>query len=113
MLLERYIENLRKQVEASRSNEAEAKARRLHPASRLECNTPLETQIEQLMAALPPAQRERSWTIAELVPRLRGRYNDRPHPADVGLALRRLGWVRTRDWSREGEGRRTWRRQED
>jgi hypothetical protein len=69
---------------------------------------PLQVQIEELMRTLPAAQRDRPWSIDELVCRLEGKYRDRPHPADVGRALRRLGWERVRDWSNAGGGRRYW-----
>jgi len=69
---------------------------------------PLTTQIQTFLRTLPPAQRDRWWSIDEFVCRLEGKYRDRPHPADVGRALRALGWVRVRDFSREGGGRRYW-----
>jgi len=64
---------------------------------------PLQVQIEELMRTLPAAQRDRPWSIDELVCRLEGKYRDRPHPADVGRALRRhqeppydfTGWARS------------------
>jgi capsular polysaccharide export protein len=37
------------------------------------------------------------------------RYNARPCAGEVGVALRRLGWTRIRDWSKNGGGRRIWR----
>ena len=45
----------------------------------------------------------------ELVARLHGRYNARPCAGEVGVALRRLGWTRIRDWSKDGGGRRIWK----
>ena len=78
--------------------------------SRIQCDTPLTDQIEALMRSLPPAQRNRPWTMEELVTRLCGRYNARPCAGEIGIALRRLGWTRIRDWSQDGGGRRVWRR---
>lgn len=69
---------------------------------------PLTAQLEAFLRTLPPAQRDRWWSIDEFVCRLEGKYRDRPHPADVGRALRALGWVRVRDCSRTGGGRRYW-----
>ena len=69
---------------------------------------PLTTQIQAFLRTLPPAQRDRWWSIDEFVCRLEGKYRDRPHPADVGRALRALGWVRVRDCSRVGAGKRYW-----
>lgn len=80
------------------------------PAStRVQCEVPLTEQINALMRSLPPAQRDRPWSVAELVVRLHGRFKARPSCGDVGLALRRLGWTRTRDWTAQGGGRRVWR----
>jgi hypothetical protein len=74
-----------------------------------QCNVPLTDQINSLMRSLPPAQRDRPWSVAELVLRLHGRFKARPSHGDVGIALRALGWTRTRDWTAEGGGRRVWR----
>jgi hypothetical protein len=71
---------------------------------------PLTEQIEALMRTLPPAQRERPWSMEDLVGRLQGRFRARPHAANVGEALRALGWTRVRDWTNEGGGRRLWLR---
>lgn len=69
---------------------------------------PLDTQITDLMATLAPYQRDRRWSMAELVARLEGRYRDNPHPQMIGEALRRLGWSTVRDWTNSGGGRRYW-----
>lgn len=67
-------------------------------------------QIIALMASLSPAQRNRPWSMDELVARIQGRYSARPHPMHVGTALRQLGWTSFRDWSVSGGcGRRVWR----
>ena len=108
-MLKRYISELRAETEeANRRHAADAAASRKHLRSALGNLTPLTDQIEDLMASLPPAQRERDWAIADLVGRLQGRYRDRPHPANVGQALRALGWAQQRDWSAAGGGRRVW-----
>ncbi len=68
---------------------------------------PLDEQITDLMATLPPALRDRPWSMAELVARLIGKYRARPHPQKVGDALRRLGWQRVRSYG-GFEGARLW-----
>jgi hypothetical protein len=78
------------------------------PDSRIHCDTPLTEQIEALMRSLPPAQRDRPWSMDELVARLHGRYNARASAGDIGIALRKIGWTRSRDWSECGAGRRVW-----
>jgi hypothetical protein len=77
---------------------------------RIQCDTPLTEQIEALMRSLPPAQRDRPWSMDELAVRLQGRYNARPSAADVGIALRKIGWTRSRDWFVDGAGRRVWQK---
>ncbi len=69
---------------------------------------PLDEQIERLMRELPPAQRERCWSMAELLPRLSGKYRDHPHAKEVGQALRHLGWHRERRYGHGFDGSRVW-----
>ncbi len=69
---------------------------------------PLAGQITDLMNSLPPALRDRPWNMGELVSRLQGKYRDRPHPQNVGAALRALGWKQKRCWSRGFNGVRLW-----
>ena len=72
--------------------------------------TPLETQIQQLMASLPENQRNRDWTMQDLISRLTGKYRANPHAMQVAAALRRLAWYQPpRDYSRAGGGVRVWR----
>lgn len=106
-MLAGYREQLRQEAEQQRRAH-EARNRR-HPRDpRLQCETPLPEQIEALMRSLPPAQRNRPWSMAELVARLHGRYNPNPCAGEVGRALRALGWTTQRDWSNRGAGRRVW-----
>ena len=108
-MLKRYIAELKAASEEdNRRHAAETAASRKHLRNALGNLTPLTDQIEDLMASLPPAQRDRPWSMPDLVGRLEGRYRDRPHPANVGQALRALGWVQQRDWSAAGGGRRVW-----
>ena len=46
--------------------------------------------------------------MAELVARLDGKYRDRPHPQDVGQALRKIGWNYGRYWGKGYNGVRVW-----
>jgi hypothetical protein len=68
---------------------------------------PLVEQIESLMASLPPALKERPWTMADLTSRLQGKYRDRPHGQMVSVALRQLGWRRVRMYGNY-DGTRLW-----
>jgi hypothetical protein len=104
-----YIDQLKADTaEANLRREEEAKANRHNADSRVLCDKPLTEQIEALMRSLSSAQRDRPWSMDELVARLQGRYSARPHPMNVGQALRALGWTQKRDWTRDGGGKRYW-----
>lgn len=108
--LRTHIDQLKQEAEESsrrRQGELERSKQQLKPNS-LQPAKPLDVQITELMATLPPTQRDRKWSMAELVSRLDGRYRDRPHPQMVGEALRRLGWSTGRNWTKAGGGRRYW-----
>ena len=96
-----YIEQLKSAVVTDKKVSAKTDPRE-------NCSTPLEQQITELMRALPPRELNRPWLMEEFVARLDGRYRTNPHAMRVGEALRKLGWVRRRDWSQAGGGRRYW-----
>lgn len=104
-MLKSYIDRLKAQAEETSHKQKAGQS--LHPL-RTRKVLPLCLQIEELMRSLPPALRDRRWSMDELVGRLQGRYRDRPHAAGVGQALRALGWVSVRDWTAAGGGRRSW-----
>ena len=101
-MMKAYIENLRDSSDEANLRREEAKAQTHHADSRVLCDKPLADQIVSLMRSLPPVQRERPWSMEELVVRLQGRYSARPQPMYIGQALRALGWTR------DGGGRRVW-----
>lgn len=100
-----YIQSLQRQVEAD--NAAAAKQSAASPANTKSVKS-LDQQITELMRSLPPALRERPWSIQDLVNRLEGRYRQHPHAQGVGQALRRLGWTRIRPGDANGGERRMW-----
>lgn len=102
-----YIDRLNAEV-AQRNDLREAQ-RQVH-RDYLGNLKPLTEQISELMLSLPPAQRERLWSIVDLQGRLQGRYKDRPSLGNIGVALRTLGWTQVRDWSQDGGNRRMWSR---
>ena len=104
-MLNSYINELKAEiVTRARALDLEPEATR----NRLRNVKPLTLQIEELMRTLPPLQRNRPWSMGDLVNRLKGKYRERPHAAKVGQALRALGWVRLRDWTISGDGSRVW-----
>ena len=107
-MMKAYIDQLKANSAEANRQSAVAKAKQQKGDSRVLCDKPLTDQITDLMLSLPPAQRDRPWSMDDLVARLRGRYSARPHAMHVGAALRALGWVSTRNWTRDGGGRRIW-----
>ena len=106
-MLRTYMQELRKSVEQTQ-RQCQAEERKTFGDTRVKCDISLTEQIEALMRTLPPNQRNRPWSMDELVARLSGRYNANPSAGEVGQALRELSWIRQRDWSKNGEGRRVW-----
>jgi hypothetical protein len=108
-----YSEKLRAEYEEQKrlrkiQQEAEAYAKLAQALEQIKRTKPLEDQITGLMRTLPPELRNRPWSMAELVNQLTGKYRDRPHPQQVGQALRRLGWQRERRWENGYDGVRVW-----
>lgn len=106
-MLKRYIEALKMDAKAATRKSQAAQSLQTQRQTYVK---PLTVQIDELMRSLPPSIRDRAWAMEDLVGRLQGRYSARPHAANVGQALRALGWMRKRDWSASGHGRRVWER---
>lgn len=70
--------------------------------------TPLVQQLATMLATLPPVLVNRPWSIEELLPRLEGRYRQRPASREVAKALKTLGWTQRRCWKKSGLNRRFW-----
>lgn len=92
-----YLDELRTEVEQLTKAEALAKS-----------YTPLGQQIEALLATFPPMLLNRPWSIEELLPRLQGKYRQRPATREVAKALTQLNWRRIRCWNKTGMNRRYW-----
>lgn len=104
-----YLAKLRAASDEENLRLEEPKSKPRNADKRILCDKPLTEQIEALMLSLPPVQRDRPWSMEELIARLQGRYSARPHAMKVGQALRALGWTQRRDWTRGGGGRRYWK----
>jgi hypothetical protein len=107
--MKNYIDQLKADTAEANLRREEAKSKSHNVDGRVLCDTPLTDQIETLMRSLSPSQRNRPWSMEELVARLQGRYSARPHAMNVGTALRQLGWQSRRNWTLDGgNGRRYW-----
>jgi transposase len=98
------IESLRMKAAESSQNYYDLDARKSHTAQ----YKPLTEQIIELMKSTPPQLLNRPWSMAELVARLDGKYQDRPHAQNVGQALRIIGWNYRRYWTKGFNGARLW-----
>ena len=109
VIIEPYLKNWAEQIkqDAEESRRLKSLDREADALKQLARAKPLDVQITELMQSLPPAMRDRPWNMAELTSRLQGKYRDRPHPQQVGEALRKLGWYRVRLYG-EYDGARLW-----
>lgn len=107
--IQSYAEKLREYAELQkRSYQKKLETEAIGQTKLNQAVKPLVEQIKELMRSLPPEMMNRPWSMAELLPRLQGRYRERPHAQKVGDALRKLRWSRQRRWGRGYEGVRLW-----
>lgn len=66
--------------------------------------TPIDVRLARTLDSIPAEVRQQGISLPSLVPLLKGRYRERPRAGDIGDALRRMGWTRTRKWRCEAEG---------
>jgi len=102
------LEHYREELKALKAAAERKSINPLESDNRVRCEISIQDQIQMLMSTLPIKQQNRPWSMEELCIRISGKYHEKPHPMDVARALRRLGWESTRDWSRDGGGRRLW-----
>ena len=93
-----YLDELRAQT-----SHATAK-----PHATVRPHVPLTEQVASILADTPPIARHRPWSVSEILPRLTGRYRERPATRDVAKALTALGWRQQRCWRKQGANRRFW-----
>jgi hypothetical protein len=99
---------LTKQPADRGSNKAALAAEEVKQLEQAKRMKPLTIQIQELMASLPPALRDRPWAMADLCARLQGKYRDHPHPQLVAQACRQLGWKQLRLYNNGYRGIRVW-----
>lgn len=103
-----YIAKLQAESAEANSQREAASAKRQGADPRVLCDKPLTDQILELLATLPSVQRDRPWSMEQMVALLHGKFSARPHAMNVGRAMRVLGWERRRDYTIIGGGRRMW-----
>ena len=61
--------------------------------------TPLEDRLAKLLATLPPEIKSQGLSLPAIRNMLAGKWRGKCHPGELGIALRRLGYERRRNWS--------------
>lgn len=71
-----------------------------------ETSVPLVVRVNKLTASIPEAERFTPKSLEWFRTRLKGRLGRSVHAAELGDALRKLGYVRKRSWSDHENGYR-------
>ncbi len=78
------------------AREAEVRTTRTDWTERL---TPLEDRLKKLLSEIPEEVIAQGLSLDSLRRLLAGKWRGNCHPGELGAALRKLGYVRRRDWS--------------
>jgi hypothetical protein len=103
------LEAAAKADRAKRQAERDEKAHAEAEAVRVRL-TPLDERLTRLLATIPVELQREGLSLASLQASLRGRSRGNCHPGELGAALRRLGFLRQRDWSGVDGFRAIWRK---
>jgi len=66
--------------------------------------TPLEDRLARLLATIPVEVRRQGLSLSSLQASLRGRARGSCHPGELGNAMRKLKYVRRRNWRGDAGG---------
>jgi hypothetical protein len=61
--------------------------------------TPLEDRLAKLLITIPPEIKNQGLSLPAIRNMLTGKWRGKCHPGELGIALRRLGYERRRNWS--------------
>jgi len=111
--LSAYVAKLNVQAEALRERQNAQREEAAASATEVarERLTPLEDRLSRLLATIPAELQREGLSLPALQAALRGRWRGKAHPGEIGIALRRLGFVRVRQWSGEEGFQALWRNQ--
>ena len=65
---------------------------------------PLHVRLQKKVDAIPAATQQQGLSLLELQVRMKGRKGGMPHVGELASALRKLGWIRRRQWSNIEDG---------
>jgi hypothetical protein len=60
--------------------------------------TPLEDRLAKLLATIPTEIKSQGLSLPAIRTMLAGKWRGKCHPGELGIALRRLGYERRRNW---------------
>jgi len=109
--LSTYLESVRALSEAQSKAKAIADQQAAREATSRwsERLTPLEERLRRLLSQMPKEMVAQGLSLDELRRLLSGKWRGNCHPGELGAALRKLGFVRCRNWSdHEGGFRALW-----
>ncbi len=92
-----YLEHVKSHVTASQALAAEQQA--AETAKWRERLTPLEERLAKLLANIPSEIKSQGISLPAIRTMLAGKWRGKCHPGELGIALRRLGFKRRRNWS--------------
>ena len=105
-MLMHWMSQLKAAAEANRAKEQarrEEQARTEAKAAR-ERLTPLDERLTRLLTTIPVEVQREGLSLAALQASLRGRRRGNCHPGELGNAMRKLKYVRRRNWRGDAGG---------
>jgi hypothetical protein len=105
-----YIKELQAKVAAAQAQRAEQDRADEEVAAQAarERLTPLEDRLARLLATIPLSIQREGLSLPALQASLRGRWRGNVHPGELGIALRKLGFTRRRQWHDSAGFRALW-----
>lgn len=96
-----YMDSVRAQSETQISNKLATReaSNQKSEAEWTERLTPLEDRLAKLLANIPAEIKSQGLSLPALRTMLAGKWRGKCHPGELGMALRRLGYERRRNWS--------------
>ena len=111
-VLMQWLSRLSATAEAKHAKEQAAREERARAEAQgvRERLTRLDERLTRLLATIPIEVQREGLSLAALQVSLRGRRRDNCHPGELGAALRRAGFTRSRNWHGVDGFRAVWRK---
>jgi hypothetical protein len=100
-----YLEQINEKIDAQISSKIAEReiANQQAMADWYERLTPLEDRLAKLLAAIPSEIKNQGVSLPAIRNLLAGKWRGKCHPGELGIALRKLGYVRRRNWSKDSQ----------